>query len=91
MFSITFVSPDPEAAQSAYHTAGRLLNAEGVQLGPNAWDLFVERPPDPDAVAASLDGRPVDVCRAARGCWSPTWIRRSSMSSASTSWPTSRA
>jgi phosphoserine phosphatase len=62
MFSITFVSPDPEAAHSAYHTAGRLLNAEGAQLGPNAWDLVVERPPDPDAVAASLDGRPVDVC-----------------------------
>lgn len=62
MFSITFVSPDPEAAASAYHTAGRLLNAQGAQLGPNAWDLVVEAPPDPDAVAASLDGRPVDVC-----------------------------
>jgi phosphoserine phosphatase len=62
MFSITFVSPDPAAAASAYHTAGRLLNAEGAQLGPNAWDLRVERPPDPDAVATSLDGRPVDVC-----------------------------
>lgn len=62
MFSITFVSPDPEAAASAYHTARRLLNAEGVQLGPNAWDLVMATPPDAEAVAASLDGRLVDVC-----------------------------
>jgi phosphoserine phosphatase len=62
MFSITFVSPDPEAAASAYHTARRVLNGEGEQLGPNAWDLGVESAPDGEAVGAAIKGLAVDVC-----------------------------
>jgi len=62
MFSITFVSPDPEAAQSAYHTARRVLNGEGSQLGPNAWDLTLAAAPDPVAVLAAAGELAVDVC-----------------------------
>jgi phosphoserine phosphatase len=62
MISITFVSPDPEAAQSAYHTARRVLNGEGAQLGPNAWDLTLSAAPDDAAVLAAVGGLPVDVC-----------------------------
>jgi phosphoserine phosphatase len=59
MFSITFVSPDADAAATAYHTVARDLNGEGRQLGPGAWDLTVAARAD---VAGMLTGLPVDVC-----------------------------
>lgn len=65
MFSITLVSPDADAAATAYHTVARELNAEGRQLGPAAWDFVVGERAD---VAGWLAGMPVDVCvQAAQG------------------------
>src|SRR5689334_23313216 len=56
MFSITLVSPDPDAARHAYSTLQRLLNGEGRELGPGAYDILVDEPPE-----VSFEG-PVDWC-----------------------------
>jgi phosphoserine phosphatase len=64
MLSITFVSPDPDAAASAYHTAREVLNGQnGRQLAAGAWDLSVPHPAEQvrPAVDRAVDG-PVDYC-----------------------------
>jgi phosphoserine phosphatase len=58
MLSLTLVSPDPEAAASAYHKARQAFSVEGRELGPGAYDLAVPAAPD----AALFDGLPVDWC-----------------------------
>ncbi|RAK56608.1 phosphoserine phosphatase SerB [Phenylobacterium deserti] len=63
MFSLTFVSPEPEAAASAYHKAQALLNGmEGRQLGAAAWDILADVSEDKVRAAAieAADGLPVD-------------------------------
>jgi phosphoserine phosphatase len=64
MLSITFVSPDPDAAASAYHTARELLNGQhGQQLGEGAWDLQVAHVADQVRQAAERAAEgPVDWC-----------------------------
>lgn len=62
MLSLTFVSPDPEAAASAYHKAQAALSGEGRQLGPAAWDLTAGVAFDrAEAVIRATEG-PVDTC-----------------------------
>jgi phosphoserine phosphatase len=62
MLSLTLVSPDPEAAASAYHTAREALSVGvGRELGPGAWDLSVASA-DPATIEAAIAGRPVDFC-----------------------------
>ena len=56
MFSITLVSPDPDAARHAYSIVQDQLNGEGRELGPGAWDILAAKRPD-----LSLKG-PVDWC-----------------------------
>src|SRR5438045_3160278 len=60
MFSITLVSPDPEASRSAYHSLRAAMNGEGRELGPGAFDILVARQAVPHADLA-LEG-PVDIC-----------------------------
>lgn len=63
MLSLTFVSPDPEAAASAYHKAQALLSGEGRQLGPAAWDLTVEAAlPVAEAAVREMAEGQVDWC-----------------------------
>src|SRR4029450_13001561 len=60
MFSITLVSPDPDAARDAYHMAQTALNGEGRELGPGAFDIL-----SPDGLVFATDeaaALQVDVC-----------------------------
>jgi phosphoserine phosphatase len=60
MFSVTLVSPDHEAARSAYHSLRAALNGEGRELGPGAFDILAQDRPD---VAAALDAvGSIDIC-----------------------------
>lgn len=64
MLSLTLVSPDAEAALSAYHKAHAALSGEPRQLGPGAFDLILGAPLDQvrDAAAQACAGLPVDHC-----------------------------
>jgi phosphoserine phosphatase len=62
MLTLTFVSPDPEAAASAYHKARGLLSGQGRQLGPAAWDLTAEAPAGRAEAVARETEAAVDWC-----------------------------
>jgi phosphoserine phosphatase len=64
MLSLTLVSPDPEAAASAYHKAQAALNGEARALGPGAWTLTLGAPiAEVRDLVDEIHGQaPVDTC-----------------------------
>jgi phosphoserine phosphatase len=60
MFSITLVSPDPQAARAAYHSLLASSNGEGRELGPGAYDILTRSPAPMDPPPPA--DWPVDIC-----------------------------